>query len=202
MIDPTAAAAMDPSAGSSAASSTSDFTGDPGPGFDPQTAAAAIPDPEAPAGDWAALQVEEEKIREVLGMVGGGLHMLAGVGESDWAMTQSDLDRIAPPATRIINRYPALAAAVERSDELAVIFGMGLWGWRSLLERQAVLEHQALRDHAAAQPPGAPAPAAPAPAAPAGDFFATGVDVARGYVTAAERLAAQPAAGAPGEPQA
>lgn len=182
--------APDPSPGSSAASSTSEtnaFAGDPGPGFDPATAAAPLAP--APAGDWT-LGVSEEQVRDVLGMGGDAVHMAVGVGEVDWAMTKTDLDRIAPPLTRILNRYPAVAEVVQHSDELAVAGGVGLWAWRSILERRAVLDA-----HAGAHEREAGTPPVPAGSVP-GEHHVQSVEVVPGYTTVAERLAATPAPGA------
>lgn len=189
---------------SPAASSTSNgadpFIGDPGPGFDPDAGAAAAAGVQADADQAAREQtadafsipdVEEESVRSVLFNGGDMLHALAGVGEQDWRATQADLDRIAPPATRIINRYDISRAVAQKSDEAAVIIGMGMWSWRSMLERRAVLHarEQGLdpadfvpSDEAPKPEPRPPAPG-PSPV-PVGASF----EVAPGYVTTAERL--------------
>jgi hypothetical protein len=199
---PTDPAAEDYSASSRAGSSTSNgagpFVGDAGPGFDAAGAGDAPPaGPDVPLEAFTP-DVDEEQIRSALRNLGDGAHAVIGVGELDWCMTQTDLERIAPPLTRIVNRYPALAAAAGHSDELAVAIGTGLYTWRSLLERQAVLRARETED-AAASPAGPPRPAAaPSPrAAPGGPAAAATpmpggatVETPAGYTAAADRLRA------------
>ena len=150
----------------------SPFVEDPGPGFDQEAAAAGADDvraqheAEARAAGVEAFtlpEVEEEKVRTVLFNVGDGVHAIAGVGDYDWVMTQRDLDRIAPPLTRILNRYDAAKVAAGYSDELAVLIGAGLYGWRSMLERVAVTRAEE-RNQASEGPSRAPRPEPPAPA--------------------------------------
>lgn len=197
----------------------SPFVEDPGPGFDPERADAlpgdAPPGPgetpgDRPAGPGPALfeipEVAEEKVRQALLVGGDGLHAIFGVGDYDWLATQRDIDRIAPPLTSIINRYEPARAIAGRSDELALLVGVGLWSWRSLLERAAVMRE---REHGiqpgagpiptasptpppaaptsgpAPPPPSEPAPPEPAPAPQA---VVGAVEVAPGYVTRAERF--------------
>jgi hypothetical protein len=120
--------------------SESELIGDTGPGFD---SAAAPPPPSGPAAlsvPELVPAVDEQQIRDLLLTGGDGLHLLFGVGELDWVMTQRDLERIAPPLTRIINRYEPLARVAGQSDFLLVAFGSGMYAWRSMLERQAVLQ--------------------------------------------------------------
>jgi hypothetical protein len=191
---------------SSAASSTRDeLIGDAGPGFVPGAAPEAeqpgqAPD-EPPPIDFA-LEVSEEQVRAFLRNVGDGLHAVAGVGELDWVFTDTDQDRLGPPLARLSNRYPALAMVAGRSDEAAVAIGMGLYTWRSLLERQAVLKAAEQRPRATAPPSERPAPAAgprPAPpppqtppARPPGPDGPDGpsIELPEDYVTAADRLRA------------
>jgi hypothetical protein len=77
------------------------------------------------------------------------LHMLAGVAEKDWLMTVADLDRIAPPLTRIANRYEPALRLSPLADPLLVAHGFALYGWRSALERK-----RALRDAEEQEPAG------------------------------------------------
>jgi hypothetical protein len=132
------------SAASSGASSTSSpYTGDPGPAFDAGAAPGEVPGvedagPALPREKW-----EEEQVDEWLTAFGHGLHELVGVGERDWEMTETDLQRIVPAATRILNRYEPLRKAAEYSDAGMVAYGTGMYGWRSMLERQAVLRARA-----------------------------------------------------------
>lgn len=177
------------SGNSSAASQTSDpFIGNAGPGFAPGD------DPGDPADEpeLAALipQVSEDQIRSLLGNVGDGAHALVGVGNLDWVMTETDLARIGPPLTRIINRHPELAAVAARSDELAVAFGAGLYTWRSLLERQAVLAVRANEPRPVKhERTPAAAPTTPAPAPPDQPGGPT-IEIPDDYVSAADRLRA------------
>lgn len=194
----------------------SPFVDDPGPGFNPEEAAAGaeqVRNQEEAEQRQAGLDaftiepVAEAKVRAVLFNVGDGVHAVAGVGEYDWVMTQRDLDRIAPPLTRILNRYDTTRAIAAYSDELAVALGVGLYGWRSALERVAVLRAQEAEGPPPPEPP--PAPRAPAPAPPpepppgpglgadhfpgAGapqDLGVAEVEVVPGYVTRAEQLRA------------
>lgn len=86
---------------------------------------------------------EQATIETFLKGAGHGLHMLAGVGDKDWLMTEVDLERIAPPLTRICNRYEPILRAAPYADPLLVGYGFALYGWRSALERK-----RALRDAA------------------------------------------------------
>lgn len=177
-IAPEAAA----SGSSPAGFSTSDpFVGNSGPGFAP----GADPGEPGDAGPEIAGLIPEvsvDQVRDVLRNVGDGAHAVIGVGELDWVMTEADLARIGPPMTRIVNRHPELAAIAAHSDELAVAIGAGLYTWRSLLERQAVLRADAATPQAVRREP----PAAPAAAAVPGG----GPSIPPDYVPAAERLRA------------
>jgi hypothetical protein len=176
------------SASSSPGSSTSDpFLGDAGPGFAPGA------DPGSPeAGpDLAPLipEVSEEQVTSLLGNIGDGVHAVAGVGELDWVMTEADLARIGPPLTRIVNRHPELAALAAHSDEAAVAIGAGLYTWRSLLERQAVLRAQS-NEPRAVKRERAPAPASNGGAPGAAPAPGPTIETPDDYVPAAERLRA------------
>jgi hypothetical protein len=109
--------------------------------------------PELPAGDQAVAGAaalegdallalpgwEQEAVEQFLSGTGHGLHFLLGAGEKDWLMTRADLDRIAPPLTRILNRYEPTMRASVYADPLLVAHGTGLYAWRSVLQRQAAL---------------------------------------------------------------
>jgi hypothetical protein len=82
---------------------------------------------------------EQETIETFLRGLGVGLHMIAGAGEKDWLMTQADLERIAPPLTRISNRYEPVLRLSPYADPLLVAHGFALYGWRSTLERKRAL---------------------------------------------------------------
>jgi hypothetical protein len=79
---------------------------------------------------------EQETVEQFLRGTGAGLHLLIGKGEKAFLMTMEDLGRIGPPLTRILNRYePTLRASVY-ADPLLVAHGLGLYGWRSAIQRQ------------------------------------------------------------------
>lgn len=170
MSDQAEAPEEDAPAASSAASSTSSpYTAGPGPGID-ASAPIGEPPPQEDAGDPFLEVWQEEQLRDWLRSSGDAVHAAWGVGEHDWAMTRSDLDRIAPPLTRILNRYQPTRAVAAFSDPAAVALGFGLYGWRSTLERAAVLKRQARErgeDDGAA---GAPAPLPVDPNLPAPTF--------------------------------
>lgn len=194
---------------SSAGSSTSepiDFVGDPGPGFNAEQAAAddsrirhdADADARAATAEAFGLpEVAEESVRDVLRNGGDMLHAVVGVGELDWRATQADLDRIAPPATRILNRYDATRAAAAKSDELALIMGLGLYSWRSMLERRAILFAEqertvegTARPSSPPPPPESPggAPESPGPGPGAPGPAPASFRVVDGYVPMADRI--------------
>ncbi len=88
-------------------------------------------------------QWERETVEQILTGLGAGAHLLAGKAEHDWEMTEADLGRIAPPLTRIMNRYEPTARLAAHADPLMVAHGFALYGWRSALERQRALRDQA-----------------------------------------------------------
>lgn len=104
-----------------------------GSAADPDTTAAAAAAAE-PAILW-----DQETVEQFLRGTGEGIHMLAGVGEQDWKMTERDLARIAPPLTRIANRYEPVLKLAPVADPLLVAHGFALYGWRSALERQRAI---------------------------------------------------------------
>jgi hypothetical protein len=89
---------------------------------------------------------EQETVEQFLMGFGAGTHMLIGAAEKDWLMTKRDLARIAPPLTRIMNRWEPAVRMSPYADPLLVAHGFALYGWRSGLER-----NRALRDAAAAE---------------------------------------------------
>jgi hypothetical protein len=111
-----------------------------GPGIpelpsDVQLGGAPAPEPVAPVyPGW-----EEQTVEQFLLGFGAGVHMLIGQAESDWLMTRKDLERIAPPMTRIANRWEPALRLSPYADPLLVAHGMALYGWRSALERARAL---------------------------------------------------------------
>jgi hypothetical protein len=108
----------------------------------------------------------EEGVREHLVMVGSGVHELWGKADSDWEMSERDLERIAPPLTRLLNRYEPARRLSAASDPLLLGYGTTLYAYRSLLQRRAALAEEreaaeALVEHDVGgyeEVPGTPAP--------------------------------------------
>jgi hypothetical protein len=93
----------------------------------------------------------EEHFHTILTGFGSGMHILLGQTNEDWLMTAEDLERIAPPMTRMANRWEPALKASTYADPFLVAYGLTLYVWRSMLERA-----RAIRD---AEPE--PDPAAP-----------------------------------------
>lgn len=97
--------------------------------------------------------VPEETVRDLLRGQGALVHALFAVdpASTEWVYVQAELDAIAPPLTRIVNRYQALAAIAKHGDVAGVGLGLFAYGKRSLGERvEAIARAQA----AAAPAPG------------------------------------------------
>jgi hypothetical protein len=128
---------------------------------------------------------EEKQVHDWLLNAGDLAHAGFGVGEHDWAMTKADLERIAPPLTRILNRYEPSRAVAAFSDPAAVAMGFGMYGWRSALERAAVMKARARAEELGMAPSGG-AGSMSSSASPEG----TGPTVPEDYISAADRLRA------------
>lgn len=175
-----------------ASSTGSPYVAGSGPGFDPKTPPDIAPPQHeeqrsgAPAGagaEWTE-EWDEDKLRSWLTNVGDGLHEAFGIADRDLAMTQKDLERIAPPLSRVLNRYEPTRAAAQFSDPAAVALGFGMYGWRTTLERVAAKRAREEHDaHGGAGVAFTGEHAVPGPE-PNGD----GPDVPDGYETYAERL--------------
>lgn len=100
--------------------------------------AGGIPDGEG-LGEPAVIdeQWQEEAVREHLVMGGDMLHAFIGVSETDWKMSERDLERIAPPLARILNRHSELAKLAVFSDPILLGWGTGLYAYRSVLQARA-----------------------------------------------------------------
>lgn len=173
----------DSSPASATGSPSSDFIGDAGPAFDAK-AAAQDPPPEPPADDVGAElesleQWEVEVISSLLATKGRVLHAGIGVAAEDWKYTELDLAAIAPPLTRIMNRYPAIAKYAPYADPITIFTAMSAYTARSMHERRQVLaEIRAEQTEEEIEPGGegaeapdptvrsVPAPPAGGPAAP------------------------------------
>lgn len=92
---------------------------DPGPEAAGPAEGAGVPWESEPAVEEAP-EVDEPTVRQWLDLGGIGLNLSLpgrhyGVDQA-WRMTQQDLDEIAPPATRILNRHPVARAVATRAD--------------------------------------------------------------------------------------
>jgi hypothetical protein len=116
---------------------------DAGPTFDagatPPPAAVPLdePHPSAKVDLWTT-----DRIRTVLETQGAVVHGLVAVDSEslEWLYTEADLKAIAPPLTRILNRYDVTRAAAAASDELSVAVGLAGYAARSWSERQRALK--------------------------------------------------------------
>jgi hypothetical protein len=93
----------------------------------------------------------EETVTTFMQGAGAGIHMVWGVAEKDWLLTKTDIDRIIPPLTRILNRYEPTLRLSPYADPFLLAYGLALYGWRSALERQ-----RALRDREPLEEPDEP----------------------------------------------
>jgi hypothetical protein len=152
------------------------FIADAGPEFEPEAAApinAGVPRQPPPPGPEATAPIvwEEDTVEALLRLKGRGLHAAAGVGEADWLYTELDLAAIAPPLTRICNRYEPIAKLAQHSDPLLLAFAFGGYGLRSVEERRRALAEFPEEDEdvpeAAPPSPDTAVPLAPPPAPPA-----------------------------------
>lgn len=135
----------DVAAGSSTASgptSSTDglaFVADAGPAFDAD--GAADQPPPAPVESVLDVAWEEETVRGLLAAQGEVMHVAVAVDKesAEWRYTEGDLSSIAPPLTRILNRYDATRAAAQTGDELALIIGLTGYAGRSIAERRVAI---------------------------------------------------------------
>lgn len=184
--DPPESPESAPEASSAGSSTSSPYVGSTGPGFDAGAAPAAAPDEVDPAELEAyALGWEQDQVESWLLNAGDMAHAGLGVAERDWQMTKADLERIAPPLTRILNRFEPSRAVAAYSDPAAVAMGFGMYGWRSALERSAVTKAEARQEDGASVTPHAPAPAAAPGPQPVSDL-----DLDADGLTWADRLRA------------
>jgi hypothetical protein len=167
------AASSPASAPASPTSEPAGFIADAGPAFDPERAAEQLPPaPAEPAVLPPPIEWEQDTIEALLSMKGRALHAGIGVADEDWSYTELDLAAIAPPLTRICNRYEPIQRLAKHADPLVLLFALGGYGVRSLEERAAFLRSlepadvEPIEPLAADQPINAAAPSAPPPPAP------------------------------------
>ncbi len=125
-----------------ASSAGSEFFADTGPAFDPSRA------PEAPGVEEDELAPEllegwrEDTVRSLLVTQGNVTHALLKVGAEDaetWKQTEDDLHAIAPPMTRLLNRYDATRAAAAAGDEIALGAALVAYGTKNYTRRRRLL---------------------------------------------------------------
>lgn len=178
---PSPAEGSSPDSGRASQSDTAGFIADAGPAFDPEAAAAEAPPTPPPfaAEQLLELEWEEDAIKGLLGLQGRVLHAAIGVSEQDWTYTDLDLQAIAPPLTRICNRYEPIRQYARHADPVALATGLAAYATRSLLERRRELEEAAPAPDTEPIPPAgeAPVPSSEAPAPPPrrGGSFPTAV---------------------------
>lgn len=132
--------ASPPSGTASAAGN--DFVAEPGPEFDPELAPG---DPEMELEDELAVADEgwsEQTVKEILIAQGEVTHALFKAGPNDdetWKHTEDDLRRIAPPATRILNRYDVTRAAAVVGDEASLVIAVTTYATRNYVKRRRLL---------------------------------------------------------------
>ena len=159
---------------SSAASSTSSpYVGSAGPGFDPNKPPEHAVQRDELDGEELVEEWQREQVEAWLTNAGDLAHAAIGIAENEWKFTQTDLRRIGPSATRMLNRYQPTRAVAAYSDPMALAMGFGLYGWRSGLERVAELKarKEAAEGQVVATGHGAPLAPSPPPASsqPAAD---------------------------------
>jgi hypothetical protein len=128
---------------SAASSAARSFISDPGPAFDPKAAPAApeVEEPELELEEW-----DEQRVRELLTLQGEITHAVLKVGDRDeetWKHTKRDLDTIAPPLTRIMNRYDVTRAAAAAGDEILLVTAVGRYGFTNYTKRRRLIRDQA-----------------------------------------------------------
>lgn len=138
----------------------SDLLGDAGPAFNPED----VPDDEArvelaPEAGAGGANWQQARVRALLKTKGELVHNFLAVDKAsgEWRYTDADLAAIAPPLTRILNRYDATRAAAAVGDEAELMVGLFGYAARSYSERRIAIAR--LRAAAAAEEQAGRAPA-------------------------------------------
>jgi hypothetical protein len=122
------------------------FVADAGPEFDPEQ---APPAPDVDPAETPGVFLEEwdeQRIREFLELQGEITHAFLAVDDQDddtWLQTERDLRAIAPPLTRIFNRYDATRAAAAAGDEILLASGIARYASRNYMRRRRYLAARA-----------------------------------------------------------
>lgn len=132
-----------------ASSAGSDFFADPGPAFDTD---APPPPPQVDDTPPLAIVWDAAVVESCLTAKGQLLHTAIGKAEADWIYTRDELRAIAPPLTRILNRYDATRAAAATGDEIALVLGLTGYVGRSVQERRAVMAAERAAEEALSEP--------------------------------------------------
>jgi hypothetical protein len=87
--------------------------------------------------DGPLLEVAEDQIRDLLRAQGSVLHGAVAIekGSDEWLWLEHELDAIAGPLTRIVNRYDVLRRAAAHGDYLTIAVAAGGYAQRSLSDR-------------------------------------------------------------------
>jgi hypothetical protein len=137
---PSPDAAADSGADSSKADGAG-LLGDAGPDFQQAPPTPATPPIDAGAALAGGELWNVSRVKAILTAKGVLLHGALAVDKqsTEWVYTQADLQAIAPPLTRILNRYEPTRVAAGAGDEMAL--GIGLLGYaaRSISERRRAL---------------------------------------------------------------
>jgi hypothetical protein len=137
-----------PSPTASSGPAADGFFADAGPAFDPERA----PDAELLVDELAADEIlpegwEIETVRSLLVTQGQITHLVLRVGdagdETTWRHTEDDLRAIAPPLTRMLNRYDATRAAAAAGDEISLVAGLTTYATRNYIARRRLLAQAA-----------------------------------------------------------
>ena len=92
---------------------------------------------------------DEPRIRELLTLQGEITHAALRVSDQDtetWKHTERDLKAIAPPLTRILNRYDVTRAAAAAGDEILLVTAVTRYGWTNYGRRRRLLALQAAQE--------------------------------------------------------
>jgi ABC-type Fe3+ transport system substrate-binding protein len=120
-----------------------DFVADAGPEFDPRLSPEPpdieLVDPEL--ADELDIGWTESQIRDLLFTQGSATNFFFRLDPEDdtWKHTEDDLKAIAPPLTRILNRYDATRAAAAAGDEIALGTALFNYGARNVTKRRRLI---------------------------------------------------------------
>ena len=146
------------------------FVSDAGPEFDPELS------PEPPELELVDPELEEElsegweekQVREILTTQGSATNFFLRLHPDDetWKHTEEDLSAIAPPLTRILNRYDATRALSAAGDEVVLGTALFNYGARNVTQRRR-LQRLLGETHVPVSGVAAPEGTGPQPAEPA-----------------------------------